>query len=135
MTCWALSKLGWEYTHVGLRLGPCVYEIRLDTPSEWVAETNYRKVYPDTVCLEWQQPLDLTEVCEMLPTGVRFQLLPSIREYMERPAFAPQAWNCLSASRKMLEHLGRPSNATTPDQLYREVLDLRSSLLRDRQTT
>jgi hypothetical protein len=133
VTGWLLSRLGWQFTHVGLRVDDCVYEIRLDSRSEWLSVSNYESIYPTTTRVEWLTYLDLDEVDRMFPCGVRFQLLASIRQYLTEP-IAPTAWNCLTAGRRMLEHLGKPSDAVTPDQLYAEVLDLRGSLLRDRQT-
>lgn len=119
----AIRLLGNTYSHVTARVGPCVYEQRINQPADWYWVADWEAQYPPVVRVEWQQDLHVPLVDTVCTRGETVDLWGTIKEYLCPPVY-PTAQNCLAGARNLLRVAGRNCDATTPDELYRQVLDL-----------
>lgn len=122
-----MSLIGLHYTHVALRLDDCVYEQSRDRPATWFPLEGWLSGYPPLAAVELDVDVYMGVIDALWPVGLHYQHRATLWEFLSRPV-RPTAQNCLSGCRTMLRYLGRDSRATTPDQLYGEVLDLCGSL-------
>lgn len=123
----AIRLLGNRYTHVTARVGPCVFEQKLNRPTSWYSVDAWETEYPPAAKVEWQQALHVPLVDTVCVPGESTDIWNTIREYLCHPVY-PTAQNCLTGPRNLLRIAGRNCHAVSPDGLYRQVLDLQGTV-------